>query len=104
MPLRRAYFALVLVLAISSVAYATGLPWLAWDAVTSECDSSHHGRRVKAVLRGRPERPCSLHARATSSNARIEGIEFKLEEVDEAAFPYLVDSNSPAFHEPGGLR
>ena len=106
MPLRRAYFALVLLLATGSVAYVTGLPWLAWDAVKSDCDSRHRGRhrQVEAVLRGRPGRPCSLQARATSAHARIEGIEFEIDEVDEATFPYIVDSNSPAFHEPGGLR
>ena len=60
MPLRRAYFALALLLAVSSVVYATGLPWLAWDAVTSDCNGGQRSRHrhVEAGLRGRPGRPC----------------------------------------------
>jgi hypothetical protein len=52
----------------------------------------------------RQSRACSLHARRVNPRGKPQDYDFELHEAEELVFPYIVDSNSPAFREPNGLR
>jgi hypothetical protein len=106
---RRISRAILTLLLVMAVAYAAGLLRAVVRTVASDCDSrgSFHRGRLKhldAVFDGVQTRACSLHARMTMRQGRIDDYAFILHEADELVFPYIVDSNSPAFREQNGLR
>jgi hypothetical protein len=107
--LRRLYPVVAVLTIAAGLAYAAGAHRAVIRTIAAECDARgafHRGRdsRLEALFDGAQRRACSLHARIVAGGSAGDGFDFDLLPAEEVVFPYIVDSNSPAFREGRTLR
>jgi hypothetical protein len=102
------YRVLSVLVVVGCVAYVAGIHRAALRTIADECESAVFHRipegRIESFVDGIQRRACSLHARVVVRSGTIDAFDFELSEADVVVFPYIVDSNSPAFRDANGLR